>query len=104
LIVILVRAEWIILDFEFDREVVQVRLTDGVHEVVIAAEVILARHRVVLIDCLIQGAGRNTFGVSVLRQLAQWVKEELDVDELRIESSLRTSGAPPGRRTRPLTF
>ena len=77
-------AEWTILDYEIDRDVVQVRFTDGVHEIVIAAEVILTRHRAVLIDCLIQGAGRNTVGVGLLRQLALWIKEKLDVDELRI--------------------
>ena len=79
-----VPADWTILEYEFDGDVVQVRLANGVHEIVVAAEVILTRHRAVLIDCLIQGAGRNTVGIGVLRELALWIKEKLDVDELRI--------------------
>jgi actin-like ATPase involved in cell morphogenesis len=104
LIRIIVPTEWTILEYEIDGDVVQVRLTDGVREIVIAAEVILTRRRAVLIDSIIQGAGRNTVGIALVRQLALWSKEKLDVDELRIESALRTSGATPGRRTRPLTF
>src|ERR1700728_4641514 len=52
----------------------------------------------------IQGAGPNTLGVKGLRDLARWIMEFLDVDELRIEGATRASGAGPGRRPAPLVF
>ena len=95
---------WTVVDYADDEDVVLVRLRDGVSEIAFAARVHLTARRAVLSGFDIQGAGRNTIGVAVLRQLAGWIKEKLDVDELRIEGSLRASGASPGRRPRPLTF
>jgi hypothetical protein len=50
------------------------------------------------------GPGPNTVGTGVPRGLAMWLKEYLDVDELRIEGAARASGAGPGRRPAPLIF
>jgi citrate lyase beta subunit len=47
---------------------------------------------------------RNMFGYRRLRWLAQAVMEVMDVDELRIEGEVRTTGAGPGHRPRPLRF
>lgn len=96
--------QWTVLEYEDEGDVVLVRLTDGIHEIAFAATVELTMHRAVLSGCDIQGAGPNTVGVAVLRRLAAWLKERLDVKELRIEGSIRTSGAAPGRQPRPLTF
>jgi hypothetical protein len=98
------QMQWTVLEYEDDHNAVLVRLTDGVHEIAFAATVELTTHRAVLSGCDIQGAGRNTVGVALLRRLAAWMKERLDVDELRIEGSVRASGANPGRLPRPLTF
>ena len=47
---------------------------------------------------------RNMFGYRRLRWLAQAVMEVMDVDELRIEGEVRTTGAGPGHRPRALRF
>jgi hypothetical protein len=52
----------------------------------------------------IQGPGANSLGPGALRDLARWVMEVLDVDELRVEGATRTSGAGPGRRPAPIIF
>jgi DNA-binding transcriptional regulator YiaG len=49
----------------------------------------------------IQGAGPNTLGWVALCELAQSMMELLDVDELRIEGTARTSRAGPRRRPAP---
>jgi hypothetical protein len=36
--------------------------------------------------------------------LALWVKDSLDVDELRIEGATRATGASPGRKPTSLVF
>src|SRR5579872_2298859 len=95
----------VILDIEIDAgDVVSVRLSRGFVEI----EAIFyagSSDRVATLSRLdIQGAGKNTTGWSVLRQMAQEVMEFLDVDELRIEGTTRASGANPGRRPTPLVF
>jgi hypothetical protein len=94
-----------ILDFEIERgDVASVRLATGTVEI----EAMFYAHltgRVAIFSRLdIQGAGPNTLGWVTLRELAQSVMELLDVDELRIEGTARTSGAGPGRRPTPLVF
>jgi hypothetical protein len=96
--------QWYVLEYIDDGDVVLVRVTDGAYEIGIAATVHLTARRAVLTGCDIQGAGSNTVGITVLRRLARWIKDQLDVDELRIEGSVRASGANPGRLPRPLSF
>jgi hypothetical protein len=52
----------------------------------------------------VQGPGANAIGPGNLRSLAEVVMERLDFDALEIEGALRTTGASPGRRPRPLRF
>ena len=51
-----------------------------------------------------ESIGPNEFGWRQLRWLAQAAMEIFDVDEIQIEGEVRTSGARPGRRPRPLRF
>lgn len=95
---------WTVIAYDDDDDVVQARVTNGVLEIAFTAAVAFEGRRAIFRGFHIQGAGGNTAGVSVLRHLAVWVKERLDVDELQIEGGLRTSGASPGRHPRPLVF
>jgi hypothetical protein len=107
------------VDVEFDNPAtVYVRLTNGRDEVEIVADVELDRRCAVLRGLHILGAGPNAMGperdgartrwgpnamgAGALRGLMRWAKEQLDVDELRIEGATRTSGARPGRVPRPI--
>jgi hypothetical protein len=60
----------------------------------------------ILHGCHMHGedVGPNAFGWRELRWLAAAAMEVLDVDEIRVEGEVRTSGANPGRRPRPLRF
>jgi hypothetical protein len=96
---------WQVLDFDFGGiDTVLVTLVDGNHRIEVLADVELDRRRAVLRGLHIQGVGRNTLGPAVLRGLIGWAKEYLDVDELRIEGAVRTSGASPGRIPAVLVF
>jgi|SRR5882762_9871947 hypothetical protein len=96
---------WRILDFDFGgTDTVPVILADESHRIEVMADVELHRHHAVLRGLHIQGAGPNTLGFAVLHGLISWTKEYLDVDELRIEGALRTSGAAPGRVPPVLVF
>jgi hypothetical protein len=96
---------WRVEEAEFgDADVVSVTISDGSVEIEFVAFVHL-RGRVVTLQRLdIQGPGPNIVGPAALRGLALWLKEFLDVDELRIEGAIRTSGASPGRRPAPIVF
>src|SRR5688500_18121847 len=52
----------------------------------------------------VHAPGANAIGPGNLRSLAEVVMERLDFDALEIEGALRTTGASPGRRPRPLRF
>lgn len=96
---------WQLLDFDFGGpDTVLVTLVDGNHRIEVMADVELHRDRAVLRGLHIQGAGPNTIGPAGLRGLVGWVKEYLDVSELRIDGALRTSGAGPGRFPAVLVF
>jgi hypothetical protein len=96
---------WRTLEYEFDvPDTVSVTLTDGVHVVEILTNVEFVGRIAVLRGLHIQGSGRNTLGPRVLRELINWAKVQLDVEQLRIEGATRTSGAGPGRVPAPLVF
>ena len=96
---------WRLVDLQIEPgDFVFVRLLIGAFELEIMFYVHLDGRSAVLRRLDIQGAGPNTLGVAGLRGLAQWLMELLDVDELRIEGAVRTSGAGPGRRPAPLVF
>jgi CBS domain-containing protein len=51
-----------------------------------------------------RGVKPNDIGIANLRLIAQAIMEELDYDEIHVEGEVRTTGAKPGRRPRPLRF
>jgi hypothetical protein len=51
-----------------------------------------------------EDVGPQEFGWRQLRWVADAALKELDLDELVIEGEIRTSGAGPGHRPRPLRF
>ena len=51
-----------------------------------------------------QGVGPNGVGLANLRLIADVVMETLDYDELVVEGEVRTTGATPGRRPKPIRF
>ena len=51
-----------------------------------------------------QDARPNAVGAANLRIVARALMERLNVDGLIVEGAVRTSGANPGRRPRPLRF
>jgi hypothetical protein len=96
---------WRTLEFDFGgTDTVLVTLTDGVQVIEVLADVELAGRSAVLRGLHINGGGRNTLGQRAMRELINWTKAQLDVDELRIEGATRTSGAGPGRIPPPLVF
>ena len=96
---------WRALELEFGgTDTVLVTLTDGVQIIQVLADVELVGRNAVLRGLHIDGGGRNTLGQRALRELINWAKVHLDVDELRIEGATRTSGAGPGRIPPPLVF
>ncbi|WP_165602107.1 hypothetical protein [Methylobacterium indicum] len=49
----------------------------------------------------IGGDASKRWGAAALRDVAQGVVEELDVDEIQLVGGVRTTGAHPGREPRP---
>jgi len=52
----------------------------------------------------LQGSGRNTIGVSLLREIAELMLAKVGYDELIVEGFRRTTGAGPGHTPKPLRF
>jgi hypothetical protein len=52
----------------------------------------------------IEGPGANAIGIANLRVLAAFVMEGMGYEAIEIEGALRTTGATPGHRPRPLRF
>jgi hypothetical protein len=89
---------WRILEYDFGGiDTVLVKLTDEIHVIEVLADVELTGRTAALRGLHILGCGPNTLGPRVLRELINWAKVQLDVDQLRIEGATRTSGAGPGR-------
>jgi hypothetical protein len=96
---------WRALEYDFGgADTVLVTLTDGIQVVQVLTAVEFAGRTAMLRRLHIEGAGRNTLGPRALRELINWAKVQLDVDQLRIEGATRTSGADPGRVPSPLVF
>jgi hypothetical protein len=76
----------------------------GSAEISAMAKVQFSRDRLTLSGLHLDGPGANTMGVRRLRQFAQWLMKQVDVDELRIEGATRTTGACPGRGPTPIVF
>jgi hypothetical protein len=96
---------WRALEYDFGgTDTVLATLTDGIRIVQVLTDVELLGRTALLRRLHIEGAGRNTLGPRALRELINWAKVQLDVDQLRIEGATRTSGAGPGRVPHPLVF
>ena len=89
-----------------DENIVVARIATSLGSILIMAEVALAGTSLTLSGLHIQGddVGPNEVGVAGLRRIIQEVMEELDVGEIVIVGSVRTTGANPGRAPRPLRF
>jgi len=77
---------------------------DGV--IWVMAEVQIASRAMTLTNLHTHGddVGGGEFGARNLMRLIQAVMEAIDVDETVVVGAVRTSGANPGRRPRPLRF
>jgi hypothetical protein len=96
---------WRTIEFDFGgTDTVLVTLTDGVQVIQVLTEVTLIGRTAVLHRLHILGGGRNTLGQRALRELINWAKVQLDVDQIRIEGATRTSGAGPGRIPAAIVF
>ena len=99
---------WVLLDIEHERagrmESVRVVFGNGADILEILADLEFRDGDVVLSGCHVGGASANRIGIRGLLDLARWVKKELGIHALRIEGAVRTTGAGPGRRPRPLVF
>jgi len=93
-----------VINLELDSDFVLVTFLIGGTKLEVAAEVDFSSRSLVLRRLDIEGSGPNTLGLSSLRQIARWVMQVVDVDELRIEGAARTSGSGPGRRPAPVVF
>jgi hypothetical protein len=51
-----------------------------------------------------EDVGVNELGFAGLRRMVREIMEDLDVDEIVIEGSVRTTGSGPGLTPRPLRF
>ena len=94
-----------VLDDGTDDPIVTVRIgtPDGV--LLIMAEVAQEGRTLRLLDLHIQSdAGANAIGLSALRLIANVAMERMDYDEIVVEGAVRTTGANPGHRPRPLRF
>jgi hypothetical protein len=96
---------WRIVDLTIEGDSFIARFTDGRSEIELSADLSVRWQEDRIFEGTARpGTGTNTVGASVLVSLARWVKAELDVDQLRIAGAIRTSGAGPGRRPRPIAF
>ena len=88
--------EWVIADLDhWSGNVWEFEISNGRVTVHAVAEVTLESGGAVLDRLSIQGPGANRLGWSGLRDLAQWTMETLDVEELRVVGTARTTGANP---------
>ena len=90
--------------FDVDDDFVIAEITDGTRTWYIDAVVRFDADTATLARFDIQGDGLNSTGWAELRALALWMKEQINVRQLRIEGSPRTSGTRPGRLPPPLVF
>ena len=51
-----------------------------------------------------RGVGSNDVGVRNLRLIADIIMKVMDYDDIRLEGEVRTTGAYPGHRPRPIRF
>jgi hypothetical protein len=90
--------------YEFSEGIAVVRIRIGDKCIDIAATVEVAGNSVTLRGGHVGGEVANRIGVGRILALLRWTKQELGLDELRIEGATRTSEARPGHLPRPFVF
>jgi hypothetical protein len=97
--------KWRLVDLELDTgDVMSARFELGAFFVEVVAFVAIEGRSVLLTRCDVDGSGAGTVGIGQLRAIVRLVMEALDVDEVRIDGTARTTGARPGRVPTPLVF
>src|ERR1700722_17842257 len=89
-----------------ERATANARIETSVGVLMVMAEVLLEGRCLVLRGLHVHGEDvrANEVGIAGLRRIVREVMEELDVDEIIIGGSSRTTGSSPGRAPRQLRF
>jgi hypothetical protein len=104
---------WTLSDISVDFDdltvgrIVTVRIDTPAGLLMFMGEIEIVGRRLIARECHIHAerGGLHAFGWARLRQVARLLLELLETyDELVVEGGIRTSGANPGRRPRPLRF
>jgi hypothetical protein len=95
-----------IIGDQSEGNVATARIETAVGTIVVMAEVAMEGRCLILRGLHIHGVevGVNELRVAGLRRIVREFMEDLDVDEMVIEGSVRTTGAGPGRTPRSLRF
>jgi hypothetical protein len=95
-----------IIGEQTEGSVATARIETAAGTIMIMAEVTVDDRCLTLRGLHLHGidVGANELGVAGLRQIVEEVMENLNVDEIVIEGSIRTTGAGPGRTPRRLRF
>ena len=102
---------WLVGDLSFeliddmtDDPVVTIVVTTPAGRLTFIAEPVSRGATLVLQGTHVQGAHPNAVGMANLMVVAQAVMEGMGFDGLEVEGALRTTGANPGHRPRPIRF
>jgi hypothetical protein len=89
-----------------ERAIATAKVETSVGVLMVMAEVLLDGRQLVLRGLHIHGetVGVNELGIAGLRRVVRELMEELDVDEIVIRGSVRTTGSSPGRAPREFRF
>jgi hypothetical protein len=95
-----------IIGEQSEAAVATARIETTVGTIVVMAEVTMEGRCLMLRGLHVHGidVGVNELRVAGLRRVVREFMEDLNVDEMVIEGSVRTTGAGPGRTPRPLRF
>ncbi len=95
-------VEWQITSFDDDGDLLEVTFRFGDIWIQFLGSLVFDGRRAVFRGVHVQGPGANRLGLKRLMQLLAFVKATIDVDELRLEGAVRTTGANPDRKPGPL--
>jgi len=95
-----------IIGEQSEGAVATARVETAAGTIMVMAEVALEGRCLTLRGLHVHGidVGANELRVAGLRRMVQEIMEDLNVDEIVIEGSVRTTGAGPGRTPRRLRF
>ncbi|HEX4767602.1 MAG TPA: hypothetical protein VH414_15150 [Lichenihabitans sp.] len=85
-----------------DERTVDIRIETNRGTIEIISEVRIAERRLAMVNAHIDGPGRGTVGRDGLNAIARTFMEVLDVDEIIIFGSVRSTGRNSGRRPKPI--